>query len=121
MSYFSKSLTTIQRKYSTSEKELLAIVFSVEHFHHYLFGHEFKIYSDHQPLIWINKTEKLSSRLNRWKIPLENYDSEILYKTGKENSGADALSRWPEEDAINTNEDDDYEDFIIAYIETTAE
>ena len=119
VAYFSKSSTRIQRKYSTSEKELLAIVLAVEHFHHYLFGTTFNIYSDHQPLAWINKTEKLSCRLNRWKIMIENYDFEILYKPGKEKGGADAMSRWPDEDAINENEDDDYEDFIIAYIDTT--
>ena len=73
-------------------KDLLAIVSAVEHFHHYLFGHRFKVFSDHQPLVWINKTEKLSCRLNRWKIRLENYDFEIVYKPEKENTGADALS-----------------------------
>ena len=77
VSYFSKSLKAVQRQYSTSEKELLAIVLAVENFHHYLFGHQIKIFFDYQPLIWINKTEKLSSRLNRWKIRLENHDFEV--------------------------------------------
>ena len=87
----------------------------MEHFHHYLFGTSFKIYSDHQPLVWINKTEKLSSRLNSWKIRIENYDFEIFYKPGKEKNGANALSRWPDKDEINEKEEDNYEDFIIAY------
>ena len=48
VAYFSKSLTKIQRRYSTSENELLAIVLAVKHFNHYLFGTSFKIYSDHR-------------------------------------------------------------------------
>ena len=85
-----------------------------------MFGHRFKVFSDHQPLVWINKTEKLSCRLNRWKIRLENYDFEIVYKPGKENTGADALSRWSDEDTLNYNDEDEYEDFIIATLEMDA-
>ena len=51
--YFSKNYTTTQRKYSTTEKEMLAVVMTVENFHLYLYGRKFTIYTDHLPLTWI--------------------------------------------------------------------
>ena len=58
--YYSKNYTAAQKKYSTSEKELLAIIMAVEHYHSYIYGKKFTIYIDHLPLTWLwNK--------NRWK------------------------------------------------------
>ena len=51
--YFSKNYTVTQKKYSTTEKEMLAVVMSVENFHLYLYSSKFKIYTDHLPLTWI--------------------------------------------------------------------
>jgi hypothetical protein len=53
----------------------------------------FKIASDHRPLIWIMNVKDPASRLLRWRIQLEEYDYEILYKKGALNTNADALSR----------------------------
>jgi hypothetical protein len=50
IAYFSKSYTITQRKYSWSEKELLAIVEAIKHFHSYLYGKRFTVYSNHLPL-----------------------------------------------------------------------
>ena len=47
--YFSKSYTPAQKNYSTTEKELLAVVMIVEHFHSYVYGRKFTIYTDHLP------------------------------------------------------------------------
>ena len=62
--YFSKNYTTTQRKDSTTEKEMLAVVMTVENFHLYLYGRKFTIYTDHLPLTWI-WTKKKSSPENR--------------------------------------------------------
>jgi hypothetical protein len=82
-----------ERNYSTSEKELLAIVWGTKHFRPYLYGRKFKITTDHQPLTWIMNVKDLSSRLLRWRLKLEEYDYEISYKKGALNTNDDALSR----------------------------
>lgn len=63
VAYFSKHLSPAQKRYSTTEKELLAIVLSCEHFHQYLYGRSFEVFSDHQPLSWVLSNKKLNSRL----------------------------------------------------------
>ncbi|CAF1079374.1 unnamed protein product [Brachionus calyciflorus] len=85
IAYFSKSYTQTQSKYSTSEKELLAIVMSIEYFHHYLSGKFFIVYTDHQPLTWILHKTNTHPRLERWLLRLSQYNFEIIYKPGKEN------------------------------------
>ena len=92
VAYFSKSMTETQKKYSTSEKELLAIVMATEHFHVYLYGREFQVFFDHLPLSWILNKVDLSSRLSRWLISINNYNFKISYKLGNENGVTDAVS-----------------------------
>lgn len=93
--YASCTLNPAECKYTTSEKELLAIVFAVGHFRPYIYGHKFTLYTDHRPLVWLHGLKDPVSRLARWKIKLSEYDYEIAYKPGKLNSNADALSRNP--------------------------
>jgi hypothetical protein len=93
VAYASRNLNKAEKNYSTSEKELLAIVWGVKHFRPYLYGRKFKIASDHKPLTWIMNVKDPGSRLIRWRIKLEEYDYEIVYKKGALNTNADALSR----------------------------
>jgi hypothetical protein len=58
-----------------------------------LYGQQFKIVSDHKPLLWIMNVKDPGSRLMRWRIKLVAYDYEILYKRGSLNTNADVLSR----------------------------
>jgi hypothetical protein len=53
VAYVSHSLNSAQSHYTTSEKELLAIVWATKYFMPYLYGRKFKIVSDHKPLVWI--------------------------------------------------------------------
>jgi hypothetical protein len=91
IAYASRSLNMAERNYSTSEKEPLAIIWGTKHFRPYLYGRKFKITMDHQPLTSIMNVKDPSSRLLRWRIKLEEYDYEILYKKGALNTNADAL------------------------------
>jgi len=95
ISYASRVLNDAERNYSTIEKELLAIVYAVQHFRPYLYGKKFKLITDHKPLTWLHKLKDPTSRLARWRIKLAEYDYEIIYKPGKINANADALSRNP--------------------------
>lgn len=103
IAYYSRTLNSAERNYSTIEKELLAILDSTKHFRPYLFGQKFTIETDHNPLVWLYKIKEPNSRLIRWKLKLEEFDFTIIYKKGKENVVADALSRVE----IHFNEPDD--------------
>lgn len=103
--YASRTLTDTEQKYSTIEKELLAIVWATKYFRPYLFGRKFKIYTDHRPLTWLFSIKEPNSKLIRWRLKLEEFDYEIIYKPGKINSNADALSRVKIEE-INLNENE---------------
>ena len=67
IAYTSPSLTDTESRYSQIEREALAIVFGIEHFHLYLYGHEFTLIIDHKPLelIYQNPKSRPSGRLER--------------------------------------------------------
>lgn len=93
IAYASRSLNETERRYSTIEKELLAIIYAVKHFRPYLYGNKFYIYTDHRPLAWLYSLKEPNSKLTRWRLRLQEYNFEIIYKKGKQNTNADALSR----------------------------
>ena len=100
VAYASRTLTVAEKKYSQLEKEGLAIVFGTKKFHNYLFGRHFTIESDHKPLSFLFSENKqipqmASSRIQRWALTLSAYHYSIRYKSGKDLSNADALSRLP--------------------------
>jgi hypothetical protein len=86
---------TAEVNYSTSDKELLAIVDALKHWKHYLEGatHKIKVFSDYKNLRNFTTTKELNRRQLRWSEVLLSYSFEIFYKKGKENINADALSR----------------------------
>ena len=90
--YFSKKLTDAQRKYCTTDKEALALVLSVRAFRVYMGGHVI-VYSDHDPLRFMEKMAGASQRLFRWCMEVQPYNLEIRHVPGKDNFVADFLSR----------------------------
>ena len=109
IAFYSRTLNSAERNYSTIEKELLAILDSTKHFRPYLYGRHFTIETDHNPLVWLYKIKEPNSRLIRWRLKLDEFDFKIIYKKGKENVVADALSRVE----INNNEDDENEEIDL--------
>lgn len=98
ISYASRTLNRHETKYSTIEKELLAIVYAVKYFRTYIYGRKFIIRTDHKPLVWLNNLKEPNMKLQRWKIQLNEYNFTIEYIKGKENHVADGLSRYPNND-----------------------
>ena len=96
LAYASRSLKPHERKYSTIERECLAMVWAVKYFRPYLFGKEFDIITDHNPLRWLDNAKDPHSRLSRWSLTLQSYSFNIRHRSGKLHNNADALSRMPE-------------------------
>lgn len=92
IAYASRTLNKAEGNYSTTEKKLLAILFGVNTFRPYIYGYKFKIVTDHRPLVWLFNAKDPGGRLLRWRLKLEEYDYEIVYKPGRANANADALS-----------------------------
>ncbi|KAK2578589.1 hypothetical protein KPH14_000923 [Odynerus spinipes] len=80
-------------------KELLAIVKSIEHFHHYLYGRSFTVRTDHAALRWLLSFKKLEGQIARWIERLQGYDFKIEHRPGRIHSNANALSRRPCEES----------------------
>ena len=73
--FASKSLTQVEQRYSQIEREMLAITWAVERFHMYVFGRDFTVFTDHQPLLPIFKKRNSvpSVRIHRWLLKLQSY------------------------------------------------
>jgi hypothetical protein len=80
VAYFSKHLSKQQQNYSTSEKELLAIVLSLEYFKQFVYGRPITILTDHQPLKYLLTVEEPAQRLARWLEKLKMFDCTIEYR-----------------------------------------
>lgn len=95
LGFYSKKLSETQARYSTYDRELLAIYNGVKFFRHMLEGREFTIRTDHRPLIYAfqQKLEKASPRQCRQLQYISQFTTDIVHVSGQENCVADALSR----------------------------
>lgn len=105
--YLSRSLTQQERKFSTTEKECLAVLWAIEKLRPYVEGSHFTVITDHYSLVWLNNLKSPSGRLARWAIRLQQYRYTIKHRKGKDHVVPDGLSRSVPVivDAINDNRD----------------
>ena len=124
ISFASRYLNPAEKKYSTNELDLLAVVWATEHFRNYIYGRYFTVISDHKALLTLlnsspkgNKT--FFSRLTRWYDRLVPYDFKVEHRQGSKMGMADYLSRFPSAAAPETSRYD--ESFVVAKIKMINE
>ena len=118
ISYASRSLSNVERRYPQTEHEALAIVWECERFHLYLYGAPFVIQSDHRPLQYLfnNPLSKPPARIERWQLLLAPYDFTVRYRPGKDNP-ADYRSRHSldNQSVRSSNAAEEYVNFIAEH------
>lgn len=127
-----RSLSPCERKWSTSEQEMLAVIEGIRSYRIYLSDKKFTIYTDHKALKYVMDQKRSTGRLARWAMEIQGYQFEIIHKPGKSNQVADALSRRQYSDETNDTTiasllpnhsvDDDKEiDFPVSISEPVSE
>ena len=114
--YASRSLSDVERRYSQTEKEALALVWACERFHMYVYGIDFELLTDHKPLEFIySRKSHASARVNRWVLRLQPYSFVVKHIPGKTNI-ADSLSRL----TSKTTEPDSETEEYVRYVAESA-
>jgi hypothetical protein len=98
--FFSRKLSTTQRKYSITKIELLAIVETLKEFKGILWGQSIKVYTNHANLIR-DALGLTSDQVYQWRLLLEEYRPKIVYIKGIHNTPADAISRLEYDPSVN--------------------
>ena len=91
--YARKTVNEAQENYSTTEKEMLAIVFACEKFRPYILGSHVIIHTDHATIKYLMAKKEAKPRLIKWVLMLQEFDLEIKDRKGCDNVIADHLSR----------------------------
>ena len=95
MAYFSKKLKPPETRYSTFDRELLAVYLSIKHFSHFVEGREFHVLTDHKPLTFAlnSHSDRQTPRQLRHLDYISQFTTDIRHIKGMDNTAADALSR----------------------------
>jgi len=96
IAYASRTMSAAERKYETTRKELLAVVYGLKQFRNYLLGRHIIIRTDHAAFSWLRRTPEPMPQLARWLTLIEQYDYEVAHRPGKRQGNADGLSRKPD-------------------------
>ncbi|KAL4289475.1 hypothetical protein GQ457_14G014250 [Hibiscus cannabinus] len=100
--YASKTLNDAQVNYTTTEKELLAVIFAFDKFRSYLIGTKVTVHTDHSAIKYLLSKKDAKPRLIRWILLLQEFDVEIIDRKGTKNQVADHLSRLENKDIADT-------------------
>lgn len=114
IAFASRSLSDNERKFSVTEKELLAVLWAIQKFRPYLEGYHFILITDHFALKWINGLKNPSGRLARWSLLLQEHSFTVVHRKGTLHKVPDALSRIPENSNIPRSTSDVENQYLAA-------
>ena len=95
IAYASRTLSRAEGNYSTTRRELLAVIFGFKQFRQFLLGRHFLLRVDHSALAYLRRTTELMGQAARWLEFIEEYDFTIIHRSGSSHGNCDALSRRP--------------------------
>lgn len=93
ISYGSRTLSTAERNYCATDRELLAGRYFMEYYKHYLLGRTFTLRTDHDSLRWLFSLREPKERVARWIETMSCYQFRVEYRPGHKHGNADAMSR----------------------------
>lgn len=99
ISYASRATNKSEANYSITDLECLAVVWGIQHYHHYL-CRPFKVVTDHSALKWLKTSKLPKGRRARWIMELQQHEFTMEHRAGKTNANADALSRMYETEVL---------------------
>ena len=95
IAYGSRVLSTPERNYCVTRRELLAVVEFIDQYRHYLYGRRFRLRTDHGSLRWLFAIKEPQGQVARWLERLATFEFSIEHRPGKYHTNADTLSRCP--------------------------
>ena len=98
VAYYSKQLSLVEKNYTVTELECLAVVWAIDHFAIHLLGRNFTLVTDHHALAALRSSGKLNGCLLRWALALQLYSFKVKFRPGNDHQNADRLSQqdWQE-------------------------
>ncbi len=93
--YASRSNNKAESNYFSYKGECLVVVWVVIHFKPYLYGTNFTLYTDHQPIKWLMTNDKLINKLTRWALLLQEYEFKVIHQPGITHENVDTMSWKP--------------------------
>jgi transposase InsO family protein len=93
ISFQARTLSSSERNYSATKRELLAVVFALSRFHHFIYGRRFTLYTDHHALVHLHTQPHLNIMMQSWYEQLFEYDFAVWHRPGILNILPDRLSR----------------------------
>ena len=118
IAYASRTISCHEKKYCITELEALGVVWALKHFRAYIWGHHTTVVTDHSPVKSLLYGKHTSGKLARWNQVVSEYNLDIRYRPGRQNTNADALSRSPI--AIETK-DESLDSIQVATISTEGD
>jgi hypothetical protein len=95
IAYASRSNNKAKSNYFSYEGECLIVVWVIIHFRPYLYGTNFILYTDHQPIKWLMTNNKLNGKLARWALILQEYEFKVIHRPSITHQNTDTMSQRP--------------------------
>ena len=106
VSYASRQLNSVEKNYTTTEREGLGMIYAVKNYRHYLLANKFVFFTDHQALLYLVNKPYNTGRIVRWFLILLEFDFTVMVKKGITHQRADHLSRLINGEALEGVPDD---------------